>query len=450
MRLRNRRPASGRFVCRGPMRRRGVGAGLSWVARMGAVGGCCLLLAQCGQAPSGKLDPKYGVSASPRLVELGEPVPKGGGSYRVGKPYTSAGRTYVPEENPNYSAEGMASWYGDDFHGRETANGEVFDMDSITAAHPTLPMPSYARVTNLRNQTFDHRARQRPRAVSRQPRDRRVACARRSCSISTRTASRACGSSMSAAPRSKAPTTASSRRPCAAARRRRPRPRSGSPRRGRSSASLRADPIARRSAGAAGAAVRARPRPDAARARRQARPTATETVAVARAADCAGGGPAQNRPRLAGAETRRRRGQPARIRRMASVASPPVLRPANGLPTARACRPGVGLCRAGPAQRRGGERPRALLAVATSRHFHAPEGLLSISALRSCFDAACGAGRSWPPAGGCAAALAAPDRGRGAAADLGAARDPDRGRERHRAVREAGRRHWSRRPASPS
>ncbi len=46
---------------------------------------------------------------------------------------------------------GLASWYGDDFHGRQTANGEVFDMTSISAAHPTLPMPSYARVTNLAN-----------------------------------------------------------------------------------------------------------------------------------------------------------------------------------------------------------------------------------------------------------------------------------------------------------
>ena len=57
----------------------------------------------------------------------------------------------MPEEDPNYRAEGMASWYGDDFHGRLTANGEVFDMTSLTAAHPTLPIPSYARVTNLRN-----------------------------------------------------------------------------------------------------------------------------------------------------------------------------------------------------------------------------------------------------------------------------------------------------------
>ena len=78
-------------------------------------------------------------------------MPKGGGRYSVGKPYQVAGRTYVPEENTNYEAEGMASWYGDDFHGRLTANGEVFDMNSISAAHPTLPIPSYARVTNLRN-----------------------------------------------------------------------------------------------------------------------------------------------------------------------------------------------------------------------------------------------------------------------------------------------------------
>lgn len=105
----------------------------------------CLTLANC----AGKIDPKYGVSASRRVIEDGQPVPKGGGTYRVGKPYVVAGRTYVPEENVSYRAEGIASWYGDDFHGRLTANGEIYDMHSISAAHPTLPMPSYARVTNL-------------------------------------------------------------------------------------------------------------------------------------------------------------------------------------------------------------------------------------------------------------------------------------------------------------
>jgi rare lipoprotein A len=130
----------------------GVAAGLRLIGRLGAVGGCCVVLAQCGQSPSGRLDPKYVESSSPRLVALGEPVPKGGGTYRVGKPYIIAGRTYEPQENTNYSADGLASWYGEDFHGRATANGEVYDMASISAAHPTLPIPSYARVTNLANQ----------------------------------------------------------------------------------------------------------------------------------------------------------------------------------------------------------------------------------------------------------------------------------------------------------
>jgi rare lipoprotein A len=122
-------------------------------ARGAAVLGACLTLANCASQDkfASRVDPKYGVSSSPRVVALGDPVPKGGGTFRVGKPYTVAGRIYVPEEDPNYRAEGMASWYGDDFHGRLTANGEVFDMTALTAAHPTLPIPSYARVTNVRN-----------------------------------------------------------------------------------------------------------------------------------------------------------------------------------------------------------------------------------------------------------------------------------------------------------
>lgn len=124
-----------------------------YAARAATAVGACLLLANC--ASSGKfasrVDPKYGVSSSPRVVAFGESVPKGGGTYRVGKPYTVGGRLYVPQENPHYRQEGMASWYGDDFHGRLTANGEVFDMTSLTAAHPTMPLPSYARVTNLSN-----------------------------------------------------------------------------------------------------------------------------------------------------------------------------------------------------------------------------------------------------------------------------------------------------------
>jgi rare lipoprotein A len=117
------------------------------LAPIGAVAVLCILLANC----SGGVDPRYGVSASPRVVDNGEPVPKGGGVYRIGAPYTVAGQTYYPEDNPRYQATGLASWYGEDFHGRMTANGEVFDLNGLSAAHPTLPLPSYVRVTNLSN-----------------------------------------------------------------------------------------------------------------------------------------------------------------------------------------------------------------------------------------------------------------------------------------------------------
>lgn len=115
----------------------------------------CVALGGCNaterMVSGSTVDPKYGVSASPRVVGENDPVPKGGGYYKLGKPYTIAGRTYVPKDEPNYVAEGQASWYGRGFHGRKTANGEIFDMTSISAAHKTLPMPSYVRVTNLSN-----------------------------------------------------------------------------------------------------------------------------------------------------------------------------------------------------------------------------------------------------------------------------------------------------------
>ena len=119
------------------------------VAPSGACAVLCLALAHCSN--SSNVDARYGVSPSARLIEPGEPVPKGGGVYRVGSPYVVGGRVYVPQDDPHYRAEGIASWYGSDFYGRATANGEVFDADSISAAHPTLPLPSYARVTNLSN-----------------------------------------------------------------------------------------------------------------------------------------------------------------------------------------------------------------------------------------------------------------------------------------------------------
>ncbi|HYA79311.1 MAG TPA: septal ring lytic transglycosylase RlpA family protein [Methylocystis sp.] len=131
-----------------------LGVPLSRVALLVALGA----LAGCATQPGlqrsarqdGVYDPRLGVKSSPRLYAEGEEIPPGGGRYQVGKPYTVAGKTYYPSEKP-YAAVGAASWYGSDFHGRLTANGEVFDRNSLSAAHPTMPLPSYARVTNLRN-----------------------------------------------------------------------------------------------------------------------------------------------------------------------------------------------------------------------------------------------------------------------------------------------------------
>ncbi len=73
------------------------------------------------------------------------------GQYKVGNPYMINGKRYVPRVEPDYNQVGVASWYGRKFHGRKTANGEIYNMNAMTAAHPTLPLPSLVRVTNLSN-----------------------------------------------------------------------------------------------------------------------------------------------------------------------------------------------------------------------------------------------------------------------------------------------------------
>lgn len=73
------------------------------------------------------------------------------GYYKVGKPYEIKGVKYYPQEYDHYKEIGLASWYGDDFHNKKTANGEIFNMNEMTAAHKTLPLPSIVRVTNLEN-----------------------------------------------------------------------------------------------------------------------------------------------------------------------------------------------------------------------------------------------------------------------------------------------------------
>lgn len=121
----------------------------------------CAFLAACAAQPQ-KPAPTYTgpVAAPPKPGETitttppwGEaPTPSGkGGIYKVGNPYVINGVTYVPREDPNYSETGIASWYGPQFHGARTANGEIFDMELVSAAHRTLPMPSLVRVTNLEN-----------------------------------------------------------------------------------------------------------------------------------------------------------------------------------------------------------------------------------------------------------------------------------------------------------
>jgi rare lipoprotein A len=89
-----------------------------------------------------------GAGRDPTGGPAGQPVV---GHYKLGQPYQVKGRWYRPVYDPNYAKVGTASWYGDDFHGLPTANGEVFDKNRISAAHPTLPLPSIVRVTNLEN-----------------------------------------------------------------------------------------------------------------------------------------------------------------------------------------------------------------------------------------------------------------------------------------------------------
>lgn len=101
--------------------------------RLALAASALLLAAACATKPGGT----GGLSRSPH--------------YKIGKPYKINGRWYQPAEEPDYDRRGIASWYGDDFHGRPTANGEIFDMRQMTAAHTTLPMPSLVEVTNLEN-----------------------------------------------------------------------------------------------------------------------------------------------------------------------------------------------------------------------------------------------------------------------------------------------------------
>lgn len=116
---------------------------IQWVLHPAAI--CAALgLAACAGGPAP-------VTAPPALAQDAAGAPDGGGVYKVGNPYEIAGTWYYPSEDYAYVEEGVASWYGQDFHGKRTANGERYDMNAVTAAHPTLPLPSIVKVTNLDN-----------------------------------------------------------------------------------------------------------------------------------------------------------------------------------------------------------------------------------------------------------------------------------------------------------
>lgn len=104
-----------------------------------------VLMAGASLAACATVQPRYPNQAA------GPPKTSGQGAYKVGAPYQVAGIWYVPKEDPNYDQKGIASWYGDAFHMKATANGEVFDMNAVSAAHTTLPLPSMVEVTNLDN-----------------------------------------------------------------------------------------------------------------------------------------------------------------------------------------------------------------------------------------------------------------------------------------------------------
>ncbi len=92
-----------------------------------------------------------GPAAPPPIIPPVASVESDAGTYKIGKPYQVEGVWYYPAEDYAYVQEGIASWYGADFHGKRTANGDRYDMNALTAAHPTLPMPSLVKITNLDN-----------------------------------------------------------------------------------------------------------------------------------------------------------------------------------------------------------------------------------------------------------------------------------------------------------
>jgi rare lipoprotein A len=105
-----------------------------------------IAVAGASLAACASVGPKYATT-----LPAGRQPTGAGGAYKVGAPYQVGGIWYVPKEQPDYDQTGVASWYGDEFQFKPTANGEIFDKDVPSAAHTTLPMPCLVEVTNLDN-----------------------------------------------------------------------------------------------------------------------------------------------------------------------------------------------------------------------------------------------------------------------------------------------------------
>lgn len=121
---------------------------------------CSLVLSACSSSPASYIVRGIDVSSPPsRSTSSANTGSGGGGSawsggsgeQKIGRPYTIAGRTYVPARDDDYDEIGVSSWYGPNFHGLPTANGEIFDQNALSAAHTTLPIPAMIEVTNLEN-----------------------------------------------------------------------------------------------------------------------------------------------------------------------------------------------------------------------------------------------------------------------------------------------------------
>ena len=106
-----------------------------------------MLAVGCASAPPSQQVPQPVVPVPQQPVQL----PSRAGVYKIGQPYQIDNVWYYPREEPTYDETGIASWYGPNFYGRQTANGEIYDGNQFTAAHKTLPMPVNVRVTNLDN-----------------------------------------------------------------------------------------------------------------------------------------------------------------------------------------------------------------------------------------------------------------------------------------------------------